>query len=240
MLQAGSLHASYSASLSTFRSHVASGALVNGQSGAWQGRRIVASTSRGGVLGLGRAKSCEDLSMMLLDDYKQTQRLIRQCSQPNLCFVRSCDPQRVLAEIQRDIFTDLEETISFYFVSINHLGCVIDRDESTAIYVHQILNHSDTPVEVIRLLCIHELLHLRIRPREIDGKRTIHPPEFWEEEATLCPERDDAWSWIWGNYPLALKPRPRLERIDVKSNWKDSWGRKKLSIEELRSLGGFQ
>ena len=84
----------------------------------------------------------------------------------------------------------------------------------------------------------HELLHLVIPPREVEGTTRMHPPEFWEAEHTVCPERSIAWAWLWNNLGDCLKRRARLERIDVLRNWKKVWSVPKSSIEDVRCLVG--
>lgn len=62
----------------------------------------------------------------------------------------------------------------------------IFRDER-AIFLHGILNHPQTPEEVIEFILCHELLHLVIPSREVDGHMTSHPPEFQAMEARVYP-----------------------------------------------------
>jgi predicted metal-dependent hydrolase len=65
------------------------------------------------------------------------------------------------------------------------------------IWLHDILNRPATPAQVFRHILIHELIHLTVEPREVDQKVTDHPPEFWEIERRLSPERKQVWHWIW-------------------------------------------
>ena len=86
----------------------------------------------------------------------------------------------------------------------------------------------------------HELLHLIVKPRFIDGKEKSHPPEFWEREKLISPEKNDAWVWIWSNYLGCLKKRPRLEQIDVLPTWLKRWCDPKYSIDESSKLFNFK
>jgi hypothetical protein len=72
--------------------------------------------------------------------------------------------------------------------------------------------------------------YLRIPPVEKDGEVVQHPPEFWEAERAICPERTRAWAWIWTNLDACLKRRPRLERIDVLPGWKKVWNLPRTDI----------
>jgi hypothetical protein len=136
----------------------------------------------------------------------------------------------MLADIHQRLFLEIDHEVRLEFVTRGPLACVVFSDKSAAIYIHQLLNHSDTPIEVISLLLKHELLHLRIPPSIIDGRRVQHPPQFWEAEQELCPERTAAWDWIWFNLYDCLKERPQLERIDVRRNWRNVWNRPKAGL----------
>jgi hypothetical protein len=173
--------------------------------------------------------------MTLLSDYKEQQKLARARVQPHLWFT-PFSVLHTLDHVRSEYFADLLATVHLYFVNRGPLACVVDEDSLVTIYVHQVLNHSDTPVEVASLICKHELLHIRIPP-VVEGKKTIqHPPEFWKAEKAITPERTLAWLWIWNNLSSCLKKRPRLERIDVLPNWRDLWSRPMLDLATCRRL----
>lgn len=173
--------------------------------------------------------------MALLTDYREESRLARARSQPHLWFT-PFSVRDILDQIRREHFPELTATIHVWPVNKGTLACVTTGGASVNIYVHQLLNHSDTPAEVMSVVCKHELLHLRIPPLS-DGKRTVqHPPAFWEAEKVLSPERGVAWCWIWINLGQYLKKRPRLERIDVRPAWKEKWNRRMLSISACQEL----
>ena len=65
-----------------------------------------------------------------------------------------------------------------------------------------------------------------------------HPPEFWEAEKAIAPERESAWTWIQGNFFNHLKHRPRLERIDVLPSWRRAWTMSTRGVEELTTGPG--
>lgn len=160
--------------------------------------------------------------MSFLRDMREQRRLARERLRPHLWFTSFSVPD-VLDQVRKEHFPEISAEIPIYAINRGPLVCIAVDDSSSTIYVHQLLNHSDTPREVFSLICKHELLHLRITPR-FDGKRTIqHPPEFWKAEEAMAPERRIAWAWIWGNLGVCLKIRPVLERIDVRSNWKKTW-----------------
>ena len=166
---------------------------------------------------------------MLITDLEKARKLAKARAQPNLWFT-PYSPHSRLNDIRSCHFPDLPHRVDLYFVNRGAMACVCDTDSSATIYIHQILNHAETPIEVIEVICKHELLHLRIPPI-IEGKKEIqHPPEFWEAEREISPERNLAWSWIWSNLWFCLKKRPRLERVDVLPAWKSVWCAPKIDL----------
>ncbi len=125
-------------------------------------------------------------------------------------------------EIKSKWFPGLSKSVEVFFANQDALACIAlneGRDVSE-IYLHSILSHTDTPKEVFEFIFKHELIHLVIPSREVEGKLKHHPPEFWEMEEEIAPEGTDAWHWIWNNFMLVLRRRPKLERTDVMRSWK--------------------
>jgi hypothetical protein len=137
-----------------------------------------------------------------------------------------------LDEIWARHFQDVDVRPDGFFVERGPLACVQLNLPKSTIYVHSILNHPSTPKIVIDLICKHELLHLRIPPRLVKGRLKQHPPEFSEAEASLTPERAEAWSWLSRARGSWLRPRPRLERIDVVRGWTKVWDTSEFPQEE--------
>ncbi len=138
--------------------------------------------------------------------------------------------------IKNYYFNDISAFITYYFVMHGPLACISIGTSEATIYIHNLLNHPETPIEVMSLVFTHEILHVKVKPRIIDGHEKQHPPEFWEQEKIIAPEREKAWHWIWGNYLTCLIPRPRLERIDVLPEWKEVWGFPKKSFIDCENL----
>jgi len=68
----------------------------------------------------------------------------------------------------------------------------------------------------------HELLHTRIRPREVDGEWLAHPPEFWEEENRItAADKSRAWEWIYRQFGIALRKDKAQECIWVNNRRMD-------------------
>jgi len=92
---------------------------------------------------------------------------------------------------------------------------------------HPILNQPGVPEPVVRFIAKHELTHI-VRPprtREVaEGSRirtyyNPHPPEFWQHEVHVGPERFAVWSWIHRNFGRAL--RHQSSGLVVLSSWRN-------------------
>ncbi len=113
-----------------------------------------------------------------------------------------------------------------------------DAPGGIAICMHSVFNHPDTPREVIAYVLCHELLHLCIRPREVDGRLSSHPPEFWEAEARFAPNRSSAASWLTVVLGSCLRPDRKQECTFVKPNWKHRMTGQRMSLPEVATLLG--
>lgn len=89
-------------------------------------------------------------------------------------------------------------------------------EQRSAIWMHHALNDPATPDYVFAHVLKHELLHTRIRPRDVNGEWLAHPPEFWEEENRIAEaDKGRAWEWIYRNFYDALKKDAEHECIWV-------------------------
>lgn len=171
------------------------------------------------------------------------QKVLRQLDkarrEPLLHFTAFSIPD-MFDTIRQSVFPEIRVPIGFCFTTCRHsLGCILDNEDWATIFLHQILNRSQTPREVFGVILKHELLHLRIPPRAIDGKEKQHPPEFWDAEKAICPERDAAWHWIWENLMFYLHPKPKAERIEVLPGWRHLWCDKRpkeLALDDWQKL----
>ena len=154
---------------------------------------------------------------------------------PELSFL-SFDPVRLLRRIRTDFPKTESKRIYVYLQSQPALACVRSDDKSAVIQVHSVLRHSDTPKEVMAFIFRHELLHLEIPAREVDGKITSHPPEFWIAEHALCQERTIAWNWLYLVLFPCLKFDPKHECVHVKSNWKRMMLADRPTVKQLAKV----
>jgi len=130
------------------------------------------------------------------------------------------DPHIVLQEAARTIFHDDLPRLDFRFAEQKTLAWIRGDGLAAFIQIHECLNHPETPEVVISYVLKHELLHLVIPPRKVGRKVRKHPPEFWEEEKVVSPERHDASLWIHANYLGNLKTVRSMEQIRVLKGWR--------------------
>jgi hypothetical protein len=171
----------------------------------------------------------------LIRTKRELQDIQRARQQQCFSFLRY-SPDALLSDIRQRWFTHHMIHVEWFFIRRGPIACTYRKSDPAPIYIHELLNHEETPLEVMSLIFKHELLHHVIAPREVDGKIVSHPPEFCEKEQEIAPERDDAWLWINMNFFSCLKRRDKLERIDVLPTWKTAWAQTRRSIIELRSL----
>jgi hypothetical protein len=163
----------------------------------------------------------------IVTDIREARKLSLARSQPNLSFLDFSAPE-MLGNIRSSLFPDVVHKISLSFVTRGPLACICCGNDQSTIFVHQLLNHMETPPAVFDLIFKHELLHLRIPPETQDGEVVQHPLTFWRAEKAIAPEREQAWAWMWENLWTCLRRRPAHQRIDVLSNWKQVWSQTKI------------
>ncbi len=71
--------------------------------------------------------------------------------------------------------------------------------------VNVALNTPDTPVEVMRGILKHELLHFEVPESEEDGFLTSHPQAFWMRQFELSPEFAPTCEWLVRTYGRAYR-----------------------------------
>lgn len=172
------------------------------------------------------------------ENWRQLKRLRKACSQPCLPYT-AFDLRDVMQEVRESTFPEIGLQVDCFCVNYGHLVriCPDEEARTATVYVHQILNHPDTPIEVAAMICNYELLHLEIPSREVDAKMTDHPPEFREKEKAICPERQIVWSWIWWDFGHYLHRMPRRECIKVLPQWRKEWSMPRCTLPE--SSGGI-
>jgi len=110
----------------------------------------------------------------------------------------------VLEEIRAAYFPDIDERVEVRIAASGPLAYIQPNFMGWGrhlVVFHPVLNHPATPIEVVRFIAKHELTHVANPPRKVyysarDYSFEGHPPEFWEHEADIGPERFAVWDWV--------------------------------------------
>ncbi len=107
--------------------------------------------------------------------------------------------QAVVDEARAVWFREIDDDIEVRITAAGPLAFIcphlmgLDRH---VIAFHPVLNRPGTPIEVVRFLAKHELTHITNPPRAIGAWWSDHPPDFWEREYAVAPERFACWAWV--------------------------------------------
>jgi hypothetical protein len=138
-------------------------------------------------------------------------------------------------DLRQELFPTVSVSPEVIFVNGPFLGCIsygLSTPDSL-ICLHEILNNADVPDRVFQHILIHELIHLFVAPREIAGKITSHPPEFWQFERDLSPERQWIWEWLWEHFHSCLIIDRKNECLKVKRDWRKRTELQSRSLEDI-------
>ena len=140
---------------------------------------------------------------------------------PEISFL-SFDVRALLQKVQNNIGLNSVAPVSFTLQTMELLACIrLGQGETGGdIYIHSLFNRPDVPQPVIEHILYHELLHLIIPSRNIDGKRVNHPPEFWDAEKALVPWKSASWEWMYSAFWDVIKIDPINECVRVKKSWR--------------------
>jgi hypothetical protein len=158
----------------------------------------------------------------------------------------------VLEEVRATFFPEIEQEVELRIAAETALASIrthfMGRDRHLVV-VHPALNHTGTPYEVVRFILKHELIHVVRRPRTVDGWYEPHPPEFWELEFEIAPERYAAWAWLHANlgrcmrhgtYGICVTLRWRTLRETARTPYTPSLPFNPERFEQLCPAGGAQ
>jgi hypothetical protein len=148
----------------------------------------------------------------------------------------SCDISVVLDQVRRDRVPGPTGQIRVLFIAQQPLACILQDQATAEILLHPLLNTPDTPPAVFLHLLTHEMLHLVIPARAVDGKNTIHPPEFLAREAAVAPERQESYAWIWFNFGGFLKEGRKGEGVTVKRGWQEIMHAARVPLERCNEI----
>ena len=140
---------------------------------------------------------------------------------PEISFL-SFDVLDLLARIKSEMGLDAVGPVTFSLQTMETLACIRWEHGKPGgdVFFHSLFNRPDVPQPVIEHVLRHELLHLKIRPRKIDGKLVHHPPEFWEAEQALIPWKSASWGWMVLAFWEVIKTDIPNECVWVKKSWR--------------------
>jgi hypothetical protein len=132
---------------------------------------------------------------------------------PEISFL-SFDVLALLARIQHEMELDSVGPVTFSLQAMETLACIRWEQgrQGGDIFFHSLFNRPDVSQPVIEHVLRHELLRLKIPPREIDGKWVHHPPGFWEVEQALVPWKSASWG---GCFSPSGKSSRRTSRMNA-------------------------
>lgn len=145
----------------------------------------------------------------------------RPSGYPEISFL-PFDIVELLAKFQHEMNLDSVGPVSITLQKIEHVAyiCWEQGSPGASIFLHSLFNRPDVPQSVIEHVLRHELLHLKIPARVIDGKLVHHPPEFWKAEQAFVPWKASSWSWMVLAFWDVIKIDINKECIWVKKTWK--------------------
>lgn len=172
---------------------------------------------------------------MTLKEIERSERERRDRLAPFLPCV-SCDLAAVLGQVRRDRVPGPTGQIPVLFVAQEPLACILHDQTTAEILLHRLLNTPETPPAVFLHVFTHEMLHLVIPARDVDGKKTIHPPEFFAQEDALAPERRESYAWLWFNFGGFLKDDRKREGVTVKRGWQRIMHAPRVPLERCNEI----
>ncbi len=133
----------------------------------------------------------------------------------------ACSLTALVEEVRASYFPELGEQIEVRIAAERPLAYIDPNFMGVGKHLlvfHAVLNHRETPLEVLRFIAKHELTHLVRPPRMVGRAWEAHPPEFWEHEAAVGPERYAVWAWVQCNLGGCL--RRGEQGIRVTGKWR--------------------
>ena len=171
---------------------------------------------------------------MIVENPKKASRLERQRRQPYLPMLRF-DIAALQDELLGSIFPFVKVPVRIFFCKNDSLACILKRENKAEIFIHLLLNDKATPRQVLRHILAHEIIHLVLPPRILNGKQVVHHDTFRWYENRVVPNKQQSWAWIHYNFSGCLRSDKKAEGTFVKRNWKDYMPRERSSWEFVLS-----
>ena len=141
----------------------------------------------------------------------------------------------LLTQVTRDFPELSSKRVEVWMRNQPTLATVCSEEGKVVVALHAVLNHVDTPERVVGFILRHELLHMIIPSREVDGRNSAHPPEFWNVESGF-PDRRMVWSWLLLVLGCCLRRDKSKECMFVTRKWKARMNDTRPSLDEIEHL----
>jgi hypothetical protein len=159
---------------------------------------------------------------------------LRQFGEPQLPMFSFSLPS-LLNEVRGEFPELLSKRVTVWLRIQPTLATVQLDDNEVVINLHAVLNHAQTPEQVIRFILRHEMLHMIIPPREVDGVVVSHPPEFWAVERGF-PDRVPVWTWLTVSLGSCMRSNKKQQRTLITRGWKTRMYGRRLSLNQVMDI----
>ena len=140
----------------------------------------------------------------------------------------------LVAEVRAD-FPSLASRRIEVWLRVQPTLAYVKQGGAVVVQMHSVLNHAQTPRQVIAFILRHEFLHTLIPPRTLDGNLTMHPPEYWAAERGF-PDRVLAWGWLRYALWFCLRFDKKRECTRVTRRWKARMRFERPSFDDVSEL----
>jgi hypothetical protein len=159
---------------------------------------------------------------------------LRQFGEPQLPMFNFSLPC-LLNEVRGEFLELLSKRVTVWLRIQPTLATVQLDDDEIVINLHAVLNHAQTPEQVIGFILRHEMLHMIIPPREVDGIVVSHPPEFWAVERDF-PDRVPVWNWLTVSLGSCMRSNKKQQCTFITREWKTRMCGRRLSLSQVMDI----
>jgi hypothetical protein len=156
---------------------------------------------------------------------------LRQFGEPQLPMFNFSLPCLVM-QVRGEFPELLSKRVTVWLRIQPTLATVQLDDDEIVINIHAVLNHAQTPEQVIGFILRHELLHMIIPPREVDGVVVSHPPEFWAVERGF-PDRVPVWNVSLGS---CMRSNKKQQSTVITRKWKTRMYGRRLTLSQVMDI----
>lgn len=107
--------------------------------------------------------------------------------------------ESIFEEINQQFFEGrLQKPILGWSLNNSYTRLGFYAQERNLLVISRIFDSPKVPAKIVRYLIYHEMLHMEIPVRVVNGRRSIHPPVFRQAERRF-PGYDDIQAWLKKN-----------------------------------------